>query len=48
MTKVKNSKKESVKKQPLLNLKEKRAAKELKRHGKTDMSIDVFSSNKTL
>jgi len=48
MTKEKNSKKVTAKKQPLLNLKEKRAAKELKRQGKNDMSIDVFKTNSTL
>jgi len=48
MTKEKNSKKESAKKQPLLNLKEKRAAKEMKRQGKNDMSIDIFRTNAPL
>ena len=47
MSKEKNNKKESGKKQPQKNLKEKRAEKASKREGKDQIDISVFSDKKT-
>jgi hypothetical protein len=44
MSKEKNNKKESAKKLPLLNLKEKRAAKALKREGKNNIETEVIKA----